>query len=429
MRDVINDAVATHGHPRAIIGATAYAYAAWWLLRAEHTIGFGELVEQINDNIAVWGELPASGHAKNGWLDAANQQSQGRYEGIWRDVVSEMRELVSQVRAGIDAGAIGDDHEVLRRLGCFGKAKGSGTISTAAAVYLIARYAAQPAQAVVSAAFARGADTDTMAAMTGGLAGCLAGYDWLPRDWLSVQDSDYVRRLANTVAQESLRASEAAPVSRTISQKELDALRAALARRGEDSVDLDGSRRVRVMAMVALKSLSSDTIAQAWQLETSDGQTLYINKLGRKSKEKPQRQDTDRHNDVGQPMTAAAPETQAMSIRLSVADVSASASFYERAIGLVPTRKTQKLVSYGPLSLVEGRHAVDLSGGTIKLDQPNGRNLIEIPVHDLEAAQRRLSEYQVHPARPVAAGRRGDRTLHVIDPDGNVVELIERRDR
>ena len=45
VRDVIMDGVATHGHPRALVGATAYAYAAWWLLRTERTIKFGELVD------------------------------------------------------------------------------------------------------------------------------------------------------------------------------------------------------------------------------------------------------------------------------------------------------------------------------------------------------------------------------------------------
>ena len=111
-----------------------------------------------------------------------------------------MRELLETARNGVQKGALADDHAVLNNLGCFGPAKGAGTRSAAAATYLAARHAAQPAQGILRAAFEKGADTDTLAAMTGGLMGCLAGIDWLPGAWLEVQDADYLRNMARQVA-------------------------------------------------------------------------------------------------------------------------------------------------------------------------------------------------------------------------------------
>ena len=43
IRDVLMDGIATNGH----IGATAYAFAEWWLLRNDRTIRFGKLVKVL----------------------------------------------------------------------------------------------------------------------------------------------------------------------------------------------------------------------------------------------------------------------------------------------------------------------------------------------------------------------------------------------
>ena len=284
IRDVLRDGVATHGHPRALIGATAYAFAAWWLLRNDRTVRFGELAEVLLERQKVWGTLPKKASPKNGWLDAANRQTPGGYEALWSNVVSEMTQLLEQVRTGLAAGVIGDDDEVLRGIGCFGKSKGAGTISTAASVYLCARYAAQPTQAVLKAAFAHGADTDTIAAMTGGLSGALAGNDWIPTDWLSVQDCDYIRTMANAVARGPGATQERHQDLRTVGKKDIDSLLDKLVQGRWGKSDLDGVRMSEVIDMMSLKPLSKTALARVWHIRTDDGQTIYVTKFGRRSK-------------------------------------------------------------------------------------------------------------------------------------------------
>ena len=423
IRDVIMDGVATHGHPRALIGATAYAFAAWWLLRTDRTIRFGELVEVLLEGQKTWGTLPKKASPKNGWLDAANRQTSGGYEALWSNVVAEMTQLLEQVRAGLAAGAIGDDDEVLRGIGCFGKAKGAGTISTAASVYLCARHAAQPTQAVLKAAFAHGADTDTVAAMTGGLSGALAGSDWMPTDWFSVQDCEYIRTMANAIARGPSATQERTKDLRAIGKKDIDSLVETLVQGHKGKLDLDGVRKSEVIDMMSPRPLSKTTVAQVWQIRTDDGQTIYVTKLGRKPKdEKPSKTQTE-----GKVASAASPqEARIGGIKLSVANLDAMTRFYESVFGMRPTKKYSKFVTYGMLSLVDARYASDLSGKAINPNGETGRHRVEISVGNLDATFAR-AQHAGCVVQPITRMSWGQLVFHCRDPEGNILEVSESR--
>ena len=190
-----------------------------------------------------------------------------------------MRELLETARKGIQAGALADDHSVLKDLGCFGPAKGAGTSSAAAAVYLVARHAAQPVQGVLSAAFANGADTDTLAAMVGGLLGCLAGVEWIPAPWLRVQDADYLRHIASRVVAGPTAARQQ-PVEPLTAP---ESIFSELPEDGEREIVLDGFLQARTIALPAPKAIAKSIAVRSWRLSTSDGQTMYVNRVRRLS--------------------------------------------------------------------------------------------------------------------------------------------------
>ena len=275
MCDVVRDGIATHGHPRALVGATAYAYAAWSLARRDQTLRFGELLELLLEEREGWGVFPEPQAGKNTWLAAANRVSNESYERLWDRTVDEMRLLLEKARNGIRGGALADDRSVLDDLGCFGRFKGAGTVTAAAAAYLAARHAAQPAQGVLRAAFERGADTDTLAAVTGGLLGCLAGNEWLPAPWLDVQDAAYLRRIAGRIASGPAGADQR-PVERPAAQR---SILADLAEDGKHEVLLGDSMRVQATRLPKPKPVSKSLAVQAWKLRTFDGQTLYVTKI------------------------------------------------------------------------------------------------------------------------------------------------------
>ncbi len=275
--DVMRDGSATHGHPRALIGASVYAYAAWSLARMNGTLRYGELLDVLMDGASVWSAHP-SRDGESTWFVAANASTKGQYERLWQRTRREMEELLAKARRGVLDGALADDHAVLKELGCFGQFKGAGTISAAAAVYLVARYAAQPVQGVLRAAFEKGADTDTLAAMTGGLMGCHSGTDWLPAYWLEVQDAQYLRSMARRIASGPEGAHESPvhplPNPRSIFSELVHV-------DGSQEMDIGGAMHVKATHQPAPKSIAKSIVVRAWRLTTSDGQTMYLKKVER----------------------------------------------------------------------------------------------------------------------------------------------------
>ena len=289
MHDVVLDGSATHGHPRALVGATAYAYAAWFLARKSNILRFGELLDVLVDGRPEWGGFPGSDQDGGTWFKAADSATNGQYERIWDQTIREMDDLLAIARKGLDAGALADDRAVLKDLGCFGRVKGAGTVSAAAAAYLVSRHAAQPVQGVLRAAFEMGADTDTLAAMAGGLMGCLSGVEWLPRQWLQVQDAEYLRKIAARVAlgpeYADQRPVDPSPDPQSIySGAILD---------GSQEFDVGGTRRVTVTPLRNPKPIGKSFLVRAWRLRATDGQTMYVTKIDRSSEKAHEKTNND----------------------------------------------------------------------------------------------------------------------------------------
>ena len=290
VHDVVRDGVATHGHPRALVGATACAYAAWSLVRRNRTLGFGELLDLLIEEHRGWGAFPDMERGGEAWSAAAARVLDEPYERLWERTVDEMRQLLEHARNGIRAGALADDRAVLDDLGCFGRSKGAGTVTAAGAAYLAARHAAQPAQGVLRAAFELGADTDTLAAVTGGLLGCLAGDEWLPGAWRDVQDAAYIRCLAGRVARGPSGA-EKQPVETPVAPQ---SILTDLSRNGGEEVVLGESTRVQATALPGPKPLSKSITVRAWRLTTCEGQTLYVTRVEESRRIPGSRQSTPR---------------------------------------------------------------------------------------------------------------------------------------
>ena len=68
VHDVVRDGATTHGHPSALFGATACAYAAWSLARRNRTLGFGELLGLLIDEEDRWGAFPDMERGGEAWL-------------------------------------------------------------------------------------------------------------------------------------------------------------------------------------------------------------------------------------------------------------------------------------------------------------------------------------------------------------------------
>lgn len=187
MVDVMKDTLITHGHPRAFLGATCYAYALEYLLKKETTLEYGELVSAVIDGQNVWGAVPNSEIFKE-WLDIAKKNPEYDFLTEWKHTRTRMIKQFEFIGASLRKGLIIDDKKVMTELECFDKSSGAGDVAVLAAVYFTSRYANNPSLGIKIPAFSFGADTDTIASITGGLLGMLSGTEWIPMEWRKVQD-------------------------------------------------------------------------------------------------------------------------------------------------------------------------------------------------------------------------------------------------
>ncbi|MBN2391969.1 MAG: ADP-ribosylglycohydrolase family protein [Anaerolineae bacterium] len=285
-RQIALNGVATHAHPRALLGARLYGYAAWLVARLVRPLAFGELIDYLLDARQIWGQFPEWTDGYSEWVSAADRAIGGGYPALWLDVVEEVCTGLQTCRAAMSQGALSVDQEVMKQLGCFDRnTSGAGTVGALAAVYLASRYAVDPITGLLEAAFARGSDTDTIACMVGGLLGALCGREWIPGEWIAIQDRQYLLKRADSLAQ--IRATEDSgfePRDEVWSERsnaqvlrELDV--------GTRNVFVGPLGHCLVQDSTEHEPVAKSAVARSWRLLTEEGQTIYIKQLARHQKE------------------------------------------------------------------------------------------------------------------------------------------------
>lgn len=413
---IFADGIATHGHPRALVGALAYAYALWRALRRQDRLPYGALIEDTRSEVATWSRLPDVGDIAPGWQLAAREASDDSYDNLWEETVSEMQDLLSVCAQAIGQGALSVDEETLHQLGVFDKKVGSaGTVTTAAALFLASRYASRPAQGLLAAAFAPRADTDTLASMTGSLLAAISGEDWLGRASEQVQDDRFLIRLARALvsgpAQEVRAPSRGGlqPFVRDLMGTEI----------GTD-LRLPDGRRAHLRNIVDHPTKTRNEI-RTFVVETEDGQTLFFKRVQRLPKE---------------PVPARPTQEQRRRARvglvLQVDDLQRSIAFW-RDIAQVDVAVTGEYVQVGGyIALVgpsesESTQRLQLEFASDQdLRQPKRRILVFVEDrNELNEIRQRLSRASMPSI--LMPGDSGEwRGVRCADPDGNVVEFRER---
>ena len=261
--DVIKNSIFTHGHPRAILGAACYAYALFCLLKKEIVLCFGELIDSVIDGIGQWSSFPDSVIFSN-WIREAEACFGNNYASIWSSTVSSMLEKLMYMKSSIRKGLLAKDEDILRKLECFDKANGAGDVAALSALYLASKYSSNPVLGIKTAAYAKGADTDTIASMTGGLLGMLNGTAWIPTEWKSVQDYQSIINITGILLSEDMK--EAA-------ERESAQYRSSN-KAQENKWILSSIGKIRMLASSTIPSGSSGNIIVK-KMETEFGQTFY----------------------------------------------------------------------------------------------------------------------------------------------------------
>jgi len=286
-REVVVNGICTHGHPRALVGALAYAYALWLAFREKSTLKYGELLEQLLSSVDVWSILPSVENEFPSWDQTAKKYIRDTYSLLWQETVNEMVKLLEIGREAMKQGALSVDQETLEQLGCFDrKISGAGTVAAGAAIFLASRYAADPLHGILEAAFSHGANTDTIASMTGGLLGAIAGAEWLDLIRRQLQDADYLASVAGAIADEnrndSLQPASLPLFPRRINKKDIDEILERLSKCKEgDIISLENQAEFNVLKIIQHPKRSPNIQATSWKLLWFGGQTIYVTKIRR----------------------------------------------------------------------------------------------------------------------------------------------------
>lgn len=228
------DAAITHGHPRALWGALLYGKTLLLLLNTkggqvdafiEELLRFVERVDlrELNDGM-------------DRWLARWQERTRRPFLEAFEHTREEVIQSFAEIRKTRERPLV----EVLRNLGCFLPAtKGSGTGTVAAALSIFTKYGGNYERAVLKTINSFGSDTDTIAAMAGGMIGAVKGQEAIPERWANrMQDYGYFLRTAEAMARISLREATANDLS-------VDHKRYEVERHDRDIVSLAHNREVR----------------------------------------------------------------------------------------------------------------------------------------------------------------------------------------
>lgn len=432
---VIRDGIATHGHPRALVGGLVHALMLRNALRQTEMLEYGDLVEQIL-NEPLLQQAPIEDAVPEDWLRAFEQHSGEPVQVAWKRTVEELEALLQIVRGALNRAALANDEATLKDLGCFDPStNGAGTVTAAASAYLAARSAARPMKGLLRAAFLEKADTDTLASMTSSLLSALHGHAWLGELGRDVQDAKYLVKISELVveprvpgrSQPALFDNEPPSDSRArkgafVSQQQMSKFLDEIGEHdpGAEARFVDGRRCVLVdrSAPEALAKISVTRL----RLQLEDGQTMIIDRT-RRDQVRTTSSRRAGHMSLDSPMKRAPAPGKAQeqgsqdkppymgaltSITLVVRDLPAVAHFYRNVLGL-PVRGSGGggFVTVGEWLLI--RQSSDVE------DRSRRRlaAVIEITVTDIEKIRGRIGEEPPrHSSRDV---------LEIHDPEGNLV--------
>ncbi len=227
---VWENAIVTHGHPRAILGALAYAKALHILIRDEAS-NRKEFLDALCDFLNEL-DLKLLPDTVQEWIHLWHKHAGYPYSTAFEETRKEL--LGFLLKASDLELSLRDLYQVT---GCFEPStKGSGTATVAAAIGVFLRNSRDYEAAVIGAINMLGSDTDTIAAMVGGLICARSGQMAIPDKWANaMQDYGYFMRVADALMKITLREASANDLYVDHKRRQFES---------RDIVELSGNRTV-----------------------------------------------------------------------------------------------------------------------------------------------------------------------------------------
>jgi ADP-ribosylglycohydrolase len=193
VRDCLYNAIITHGHPRALIGALLFGLGVRLALQspADPDALVGPLLEWVNTDAA---QAMAVDTELELWVREWDKRGNPHpFLTLWTEALKESARGLQLLLDEPSAPAL----SFYQAVGALSpETKGSGIGTTLVAVRNFVAHFDQPTEALYEAVNLLGSDTDTVATLTGALTGACFGWAAVPADaGRDVQDVAYLRHI------------------------------------------------------------------------------------------------------------------------------------------------------------------------------------------------------------------------------------------
>ncbi len=200
LNQVFINSICTHGHPRAIVGALLYADALYYLFESKDIIGYGELIDYLIVNKDEWSSNLYIKEVES-WRKSIQFSNIEDYLKIWKETVDETINLLKIAKEALSNGLLDITEKTLEELKCFDRrVNGAGHITTVISLYLTCKFASSPELGIIEASNLSKSDNDTICSMMGGLIGAIHGTSFINREWVMVQDYEYIINLVEKLS-------------------------------------------------------------------------------------------------------------------------------------------------------------------------------------------------------------------------------------
>jgi ADP-ribosylglycohydrolase len=200
LEETFLNAIITHGHPRAIIGAVLFVFAVRFALLNQSNVARYPIVEYLLETLQIFPDLLSSDNQQiRKWLKNLEKSGAARDNSkSFKELVSSTIEETTRYLRAIPEFLQKPPEDYYHFIGALlPETKGSGISTVCAAIYLYLRYIDKPEEAVYAAVNTLGSDTDTIAVFTGAIVGADFGTEIVPSYLIEqLQDKTYITETA-----------------------------------------------------------------------------------------------------------------------------------------------------------------------------------------------------------------------------------------
>ena len=196
--NIFANAIVTHGHPRAIIGAFLYATALEYILdNSPDTFSCIKMLDHISSNYEDYCSIPSFRNAEyKEWLNIWGTSQNKTFKVLYSEILEETRVKLDILKESIKKSRAIE--ETLNDLGCTQSGiKRYGTSTVLGGILMFCKFHNDPEEGIIESVNTFDTDKKVIAAFTGSMYGALYGGSVIPNKWKHVQDEEYIETIVS----------------------------------------------------------------------------------------------------------------------------------------------------------------------------------------------------------------------------------------